>query len=312
MSKEYPRVSLVVPVYNAEDYISEAIESVLAQTYNDVELIIVDDGSSDGSLEIINNYAERCTVISQENRGQAVALNVGWQISTGDILGYLSADDKLESSAVECLVSAWKAQPEAVMVYPDYWLIDESSRAIRNVEASAFDYADVVLRGDCPVGPGALFKRKLLELTGGWDRQLRQIPDYDFLLRVGLFGDVLHVRKTLAAFRVHGGSQTFAASDEAKAREYHYVLDKFFSRDDIPTVFRDVRPTAEANALVLMARLHLRAGRFLMALGCLKQSYRLVGRAVLSYRNFRLLINGVFGRVLHGLRVACSKWISIK
>lgn len=309
MSQEYPKVSLVVPVYNAEDYIAEAIESVLAQSYNDVELIVVDDGSSDGSLEIINTYASRCTVISQENRGQSAALNAGWQMSTGDILGYLSADDKLESSAVERLVSAWKSQPAAVMVYPDYWLIDESSRAIRLVEAPSFDYADVVLRGGCPVGPGALFKRELLELTGGWDCRLRQIPDYDFLLQVGLFGDVLHVREALANFRVHGGSQTFAASDDAKAREYHYVLDKFFSRDDVPAVFRDERATAEANSLVLMARLHLRAGRFLKALDCLRQAYGFIGNAVLNYRNFRLLINGVFGRLLHGFRVAYSKWI---
>ncbi|WP_171006494.1 glycosyltransferase [Pseudomonas sp. 2FG] len=309
MSEGYPKVSLVVPVYNAEGYIAEAIDSILAQSYENIELIVIDDGSSDGSLKIINAYADRCTVISQENRGQSAALNAGWQISTGDMLGYLSADDKLESDAIECLVSAWRAQPEAVMVYPDYWLIDEYSRAFRLVEVPSFDYSDVVLRGVCPVGPGALFKRELLELTGGWDCQLRQIPDYDFLLRVGLFGNVLHVRKALAGFRVHGGSQTFAASDEAKAREYHYVLDKFFSRDDVPAVFRDKRPMAEANSLVLMARLHLRAGRYLRALGCLKQAYSLIGVAVLNYRSIRLLINGVFGRALHGFRVAYSKWI---
>ncbi|TWC34979.1 glycosyl transferase family 2 [Pseudomonas sp. SJZ079] len=309
MSKEYPKVSLVVPVYNAEDYVAEAIESILAQTYKDIELIVVDDGSSDGSLEIISAYADRCTVISQENRGQSAALNAGWEISTGDKLGYLSADDKLESSAVEYLVSAWETQPEAVMVYPDYWLIDESSSIIRRIEAPTFDYADVALRGSCPVGPGALFKRELLEFTGGWDAMLRQIPDYDFLLRVGLFGDVLHVRKALAGFRVHGASQTFAASDESKAREYHYVLDKFFSREDVPAAFRDARPTAEANSLVLMARLHFRAGRFLKAFDCLRQAYSLVGGAIISYRNFRLLINGIFGRVFHGFRVVCSKWI---
>lgn len=309
MLREYPRVSLVVPVYNAEDYIAEAIESVLAQSYSDVELIVVDDGSSDGSFEIINAYANRCTVISQENRGQSAALNTGWQMSTGDILGYLSADDKLESRAVERLVSAWKVAPEAVMVYPDYWLIDESSRSIRCIRAPGFDYADVVLRGVCPVGPGALFKRGLLELTGGWDCRLRQVPDYDFLLRVGLFGDVLHVREALAGFRVHGGSQTFSASDEPKVREYQYVFDKYFSRDDVPAVFRGERPTAEANSLVLMARLHLRAGRFLRAFGCLKQAYGLLGSAVINYRNCRLLINGVFGRIFHALRVVYSKWI---
>lgn len=309
MSQEYPRVSLVVPVYNAENYVAEAIESILAQTYSNVELIVIDDGSSDGSLEILHTYADRCTVISQENRGQSAALNAGWQASTGEILGYLSADDKLESNAVECLVSVWRAHPEAVMIYPDYWLIDESSRAIRRVHAPAFDYTDVVLRGACPVGPGALFKRELLELTGGWDCKLRQIPDYDFLLRVGLFGHVLRVREILASFRVHGGSQTFAASDEAKAREYLYVFEKYFSRDDVPAAFRSERSVAEANSLVLMARLHLRAGRFLRAFVCLRQAYGLVGVTVVSYRNCRLLINGFFGRIFHGLRVAYSKWI---
>ncbi|MGF6694979.1 glycosyltransferase [Metapseudomonas resinovorans] len=296
-----PLVSLVVPAYNAELYLAETIESILAQSYENIELIVINDGSTDGTQSIMSAYADRCKVVSHENCGQAATLNVGWQISSGVILGYLSADDKLEPTAVECLVSALKRSKSALLVYPDYRLIDEQSRHIRDVIAPEFDHRDVVLQGACPVGPGALFRRELLSCAGGWDVSLRQIPDYDFLLRVGLFGEVVKVSGVLACFRVHGGSQTFAPSDERKTDEYRYVLKKFFDRSDIPDYLRAARPEAEANASVLMARLHLRAGRYLAALRCLKNSIELSASSVFSVQTLRLLLNGLFGRYRHWL-----------
>jgi glycosyltransferase involved in cell wall biosynthesis len=294
-------VSLVVPAYNAELYVEETIESILAQTYKNIELIVINDGSTDSTESVVSKYSEKCKVISQKNCGQAATINKGWQMSRGEFVGYLSADDTLESTAVEQLVAQFAIHKQAVFLYPDYFLMDEKSRRLRSVLAPDFDYRDVVLRGMCPVGPGALFRRVVLDGMGGWDPHLRQIPDYDFLLRVGLFGEVRRVSGFLAGFRVHDESQTFAASDERKTEEYKYVLNKYFERNDVPSDLYNERPRAEANARVLMARLHLRAGRLVAALRCLREAMGMNISSVFNLRSVRLLLNGLVGHYRHWL-----------
>ncbi|UCP00016.1 glycosyltransferase [Metapseudomonas lalkuanensis] len=298
-----PLVSLVIPAYNAERYVAETIKSVLDQSYKNIEVIVINDGSTDSTESILSGFSDSCTIVSQKNVGQAATLNSGWQMSRGEFVGYLSADDTLEPTAVAQLVAAFAAHPNAVLLYPDYCLIDEKSRHLRDVVAPEFVYRDVVLKGECPVGPGALFRREVLSSTEGWDPLLRQIPDYDFLLRVGLFGEVRRVPGFLAGFRVHDDSQTFTVSDERKTDEYRYVLRKYFERTDIPAYLNHERSRAEANACVLMARLHLRAGRFVAALHCLEEAYGLSASSLLCRRSVRLLLSGLLGRYRYWLTI---------
>ncbi|WP_271411679.1 glycosyltransferase [Pseudomonas sp. Q1-7] len=298
-----PLVSLVVPAYNAELYVEETIESLLAQSYKNVEIIVINDGSTDATEYVLSKFSGKCVIINQDNCGQAASLNKGWQLSRGELVGYLSADDTLESTAVEQLVAQFAIHKRAIFLYPDYFLMDGSSRRLRSVVAPDFDYRDVVLMGICPVGPGALFKRVVLDSVGGWDPCLRQIPDYDFILRVGLFGEIRRVPGFLAGFRVHNESQTFAASDERKTEEYKYVLRKYFERNDVPWEIYSERPRAEANARILMARLHLRARRLAAALRCLREAMGLNVTSVFSFRSVRLLLNGLFGHYRHWLKM---------
>ncbi|TRX73786.1 glycosyltransferase [Pseudomonas mangiferae] len=297
-----PRVSLVVPVYNGAAYVAETLDSLLAQAYPDLEVIVIDDGSTDATWDVLQPYADRCRLLRQANRGQAATLNQGWSLAEGELLGYLSADDTLEPQAIARLVAALQARPQGVMVYPDFWLFDAEGVRLRKVDAPPFVYAEVVLEGACPVGPGALFRRELLPRIGGWDPHLRQIPDWEFLLRVGLCGEVVHCAEPLASFRVHEQSQTFAVSDEARSGEYAYVLDGYFRRDDIPEAIRRRRHLALANGNVLMARLHLGAGRWGRALGCLATASRAWPAWFTRRQNLRLLLHGLLGRPLHRLR----------
>ncbi|WP_263143608.1 glycosyltransferase [Pseudomonas sp. RIT-PI-AD] len=297
-----PRVTLVVPVYNGADFVVQTLEALLAQTYANLQVIVIDDGSTDDSAAVLAPYGDRVTLLRRENRGQAATLNQGWEMAEGSLLGYLSADDTLEPHAVARLVETFERQPAAVMVYPDYWLFDAEGQLLKKIEAPPFVYAEVVLEGACPVGPGALFRRELLQRVGGWDARLRQIPDWEFLLRVGLCGEVLHCAEPLASFRVHEGSQTFAASNEARSGEYAYALDKYFRRDDVPAAIRQRRHLALANGNVLMARLHLRAGRWGRALDCLMTASRAWPAWFTRRQNLRLLLNGVLGQPLHRAR----------
>lgn len=297
-----PRVSLVVPVYNAGRYLAETLDSLLAQRYPDLEIIVIDDGSTDDSWAAIQRYAGRCRVFTQPNQGQAATLNRGWALASGSVLGYLSADDTLEPDAVAQVVQALESRPEAVLAYPDYWLIDADSRRFREVSAPDFDYAEVLVEGVCPPGPGMLFRRQAFARVGGWDPSLRQIPDYEFLLRIGLCGEGVHVARRLASFRVHEQSQTFALADACRVREHGRVIAGFFARDDVPAAYRAARRQAEANAAILMSRGHLRAWRFAQALACWLQALAAHPGVLLRARTWRLLANGLLGRALHHWR----------
>ena len=241
-------------------------------------------------------------LIQQANQGQSVALNRGWDMADGDLLGYLSADDLLESNAVAELVSTFDQHPEIILAYPDYWLIDRYSRRMRLVEAPEFDYTDVVLRCVCPVGPGALFRREAYRRAGGWDSHLRQLCDYEFLMRLGLFGPARRVASPLANFRIHDGSQTFAVSNEARTAEYEYVMQRYFAHPDVPAALGAARRQAEAQAQIMMARLHFRARRFRRGADCLGRAMRLEPGILFCTSNLKLLANGFIGRPLHYLR----------
>ena len=106
-----PKVSIVIPAYNHGNYLKSAIESVLNQTYQNIELIVIDDGSSDNTIEVLKNTKGNFKWFSQQNLGQSLTLTKGWKLARGEILGYLSADDILLSNAVEISISALNNNP---------------------------------------------------------------------------------------------------------------------------------------------------------------------------------------------------------
>jgi len=307
-----PCVSLVIPAYNAEDYLAESLESLLAQDYANLEVIVVNDGSTDRTAQILEDYADRVRLLQQANQGQSASLNRAWREASGVILGYLSADDRLEPDAVSKLVAALLEDEQRMLVYPDYWLIDRDGRRIKQVIAPAFEHFEVVINGSCPVGPGALLRRDVLDRIGGWDVRLRLIPDWDFLLRVGLCGKVHHHPETLAAFRVHEQSQTFRAPDESRAAEYSIAVQSFFSRNDVPVSLAQQQFRSRANTQVLTARLHLLAGRWGKAASALGEAFRCWPAWPMRYRNIKLLTNGLLGLPRLRARNAIRTWLRQK
>src|SRR3954468_13602980 len=157
---EYPpiatgaTVSIVIPAYNHGQYVAEAIDSVLQQDYASIDLIVIDDGSADKTAAVLANYSGRARVMSQANAGQSATINRGWTMARGEVVSYLSADDRLEPKAVTRAVAALERHAEAVMVYGDYDLIDPASVVIRRVTAPAFSYTTMVRHLQCAPGPG--------------------------------------------------------------------------------------------------------------------------------------------------------------
>ncbi|MCB0384674.1 MAG: glycosyltransferase [Bdellovibrionales bacterium] len=293
-----PTVRIVIPDYNAETFVRETVESLLAQSYSKVEIIAVNDGSHDKSSAILKSYEDQILTIHQDNMGQAQALNKGWASSSGDFIGYLSADDTLKPHAVETLVEILENHPDHVGVYPDYELIDETGKAIKTVTAPEFSQRDLVVKGICQPGPGALFRRSAYERTGGWNPKLRQLPDYDFWLRLSRFGDLLRVPQVLAGFRVHEGSQSFAPSSFEKAEEPWRVMTDYFSNTaGLQPRLREQESLAMAHAHLLSARLHWRSGRKLDGHRHLFASVQYSPAAFFSPLGFKRFLSGWLGRI---------------
>jgi glycosyltransferase involved in cell wall biosynthesis len=191
-------VSVIIPCYNAENYVSEAIENALHQSYDPIEVIVVDDGSTDGSLDVIKSFSEQVTWRTGENQGVSAARNRGIEIAEGEFVKFLDADDMLPEHAVETQVSQIReinrerasVFGDSLQIGPEGIVIGHSSfRQMRDEE----DPISYILK----VNPGVsypLHRRKYLEEIGGFDEGLPWAEDYDLHLRLHLAGILMQYR----------------------------------------------------------------------------------------------------------------------
>ena len=294
-------VSIVVPAYNHAHYLDEAIASIRAQDYPHIELIVIDDGSTDDTVNVLTKYTGLFRWETQKNAGQSATLSRGWAMATGSILGYLSADDALLPGAVSKSVEALRAHPEAVLTYCDFELMSPDSVTIRKVKAPEVTWSEMVARIVCAPGPGAFFRRAAYEKAGPWDPSLRKIADYDFFLRLRREGDFQRIPEVLARFRVHPESQSYAVFDEKGSEELLGTMTKYFDSKDLPVEVSSRRPQALGRAQLLAARAHIRAGRLHRAATLLRMSWRTDRRGLLSIEGARILFNALFNRTLHAI-----------
>ncbi len=305
--KNTPLVSIVIPAYNHADFLRECVESVLGQNYSNIELIVIDDGSTDTTANILASYGDRFQWQSQSNMGQSATLNKGWAMAKGDIFGYLSADDVLRPEAVSQAVTAMICRPEIVATYCDFDLIDSSSRSVRRVATPNFDVKDLVLNLICQPGPGAFFRRGAFLDAGPWDSNLRQNPDLDFWLRLSLYGNFQRIPVVLAGFRVHEGSATYLSPNESRADEPILITSRFVSASSLPDWISESSTQIMAIGQIASAQLHLRGGRLLTALRRLVFAFRISPATVFSGRSAHLLLSAVAGRFLHRIRLAFAR-----
>src|SRR5258708_14434685 len=166
MRRSNPLVSIVIPCYNEGNYLRQAIESVLSQDYPRIELIVLDEGSTDDTQAVLTTYAGRFHCESHANKGQAGTLNKGWRMSKGEILSYLAADDFLLPGAVTKSVGKLIATPEIVSTYCDFDRVDPESRVLWRRRTPPFRYRDLALGVVCQplrrpfFRPGALLRAR--------------------------------------------------------------------------------------------------------------------------------------------------------
>ena len=248
-----PLVSVVTPTYNRSDYLAETIDSVLDQDYPAIELIVVDDGSTDGTTDILERFGDRIHVIRQSNAGQVRAVNVGFGSTRGDYVTIVNDDDPLRPTALSTMIDALESNLDVLAAYPDWDLIDSDGVTASHITPLDFSLADMVRFHLCLPGPGAVFRRRILDRLGGWNTRFRWVADFDFWLRVGLLGPMLRVPHRVATWRRHPAGATLATSRLALALEQLDVIRHFFESNDLPPSIRALESEATASALMVAA-----------------------------------------------------------
>jgi glycosyltransferase involved in cell wall biosynthesis len=210
-----PSVSVVTPSFNQARFLEDTIRSVLAQDYPRLEYIIVDGGSTDGSLEIIKKYAtELAWWVSEKDQGQTDAINKGFARAHGDVLAWLNSDDTYRPGAAAAAVKYLHAHPESGLVYANADYIDEDGRVIGRFPAAQTDYRRL-RRGYVHIPQQSMFFRAgLWRALGPLDPTFYFAMDYDLWTRIAAESEIKYVPdQTWANFRIHASGKTIAADD---------------------------------------------------------------------------------------------------
>ena len=209
-----PLVSIVTPSFNQARYLESTIRSILDQDYPNIEYIIVDGGSTDGSVDIIRRYADRLAWwISEKDRGQTDAINKGFAHANGDILAWLNSDDTYEPGVVAEAVAFLRNRPEVGLVYGDANFIDENGNIIGRFPAAQTDYKRL-RRGYVHIPQQASFWRAdLWRKVGPLDPSFYFAMDYDLWVRLAAQAPVKYTSRLWANFRLHTEGKTMAADD---------------------------------------------------------------------------------------------------
>lgn len=205
-----PLVTVITPSWNSVEFIERTIRAIVNQTYKNIEFIVVDGGSTDGTVDVIKRYAgEISWWVSEKDEGMYHAINKGMARASGDIVAYLNSDDIYYPDTIAQVVASFSEHPEADLIYGDLDLIDAKDKVLYNQKypdflAKHFANANYSMIGQ----PASFWKSNLLKKIGFFDENFKMAADFDFFVRAGAAGKMLHVNKTLAAFRVHEKSLT--------------------------------------------------------------------------------------------------------
>ncbi len=244
MKSNYLKVSIITPSYNQAQFLEKTIQSVLNQDYPNIEYIIIDGGSTDGSVDIIRKYEHRLAYwVSEPDRGQSHAINKGFQKATGEILAWLNSDDTYLPWTVKTAVEFLIGHPEVYMIYGDCNEINESGETTGSYQTKEFNLNELVCGINMVPQPTVFFRREILKKVGYLDTNLHIGMDHDFWLRVGLKFKVQHIPYLLANFRFYPETKC-ALKFYRFWPEYLYILNKTFSNPELPLDIKHVKSRA--------------------------------------------------------------------
>ncbi len=255
MPEHLPLVSIVIATYNCAPYLAEAIESVLAQTFSDYEIIIVDDGSTDDTAAVLASFGDRIQVHAQRNQGVAAARNVGVAFAKGSLIAFLDADDIFFPQKLEKQVALFKQSSSLAMVISGWQIVTCSGEVMSQAQPwkdrPRLDLETAVLYK--PARPSAtMMRRAWFTRLNGFDSTLSSAEDLDFLLRAIASGaEAAWLPEVLVSYRQHTNS--LMTQGQALVNNTDTVMEHFFSRPDLPPEIRRLEQQERYQSLCWLA-----------------------------------------------------------
>jgi glycosyltransferase involved in cell wall biosynthesis len=253
------KVSIIIPAYNGDRYIEEAIDSILAQTYNDYEIIVVDDGSTDNTAQVVQQYGKQIQYLSQTNQGVAASRNLGLTAAKGEYIAFLDQDDLFLPQKLLSQVTLLEENPSLGIANSGWQIVDQQGQVKAAVEPwekiPELNLADLIIWK--PVFLGAmLFRHSWLKRLEGFDITLEQTPDVDLVLRLAALGcPAAWVKQTTVKYRQH--KDNASNNTLLQARELDEILVKFFTQDNLSPEVKSLASESRYQSLIWSAwRLH--------------------------------------------------------
>jgi glycosyltransferase involved in cell wall biosynthesis len=216
-SSSYPKISLVTPSLNQGEFLEQTIDSVLSQKYPNLEYLVMDGGSSDNTLDILRSCSDQVKWISEKDKGQTDAINKGLQRASGEIVGYINADDLLLPGALEKVARAFMEHAETMWVTGKCRIITETGQETRKPITAYKNFwlrmhrSSLLLITDYVSQPATFWRASLLGELGYLDESLHYALDYEYFLRLNGRYPLVILPEYLAAFRVHSQSKNASA-----------------------------------------------------------------------------------------------------
>lgn len=277
MTPPQPTVSVLIPAYNREAYVGAAIRSVLGQTFDDLELIVVDDGSTDGTAREIAAFSDpRLRWLTQRNAGPSAAMNTGLRAARGRYLARLGSDDLWLPEFLAVQVGLLERRPDVGLVYCRAEAMDAAGEPLPDIWGKPLRYPGDTLRSmlyeDCTCDITVVVRREIIERSGMYDESLSRSIDWDMWLRAARHCEFAFTDQVLARFRRHPGNLTGTAFNDVRLACRERVLDKVFADPTLPDDAKAMRPLAYRNLQVEAALSWLALGRRDHALAALARA----------------------------------------
>jgi glycosyltransferase involved in cell wall biosynthesis len=268
-----PLVSIITPSYNQASFLEASLRSMLEQKYPSIEYLVVDGGSTDGSVEIIRKYADRLAWwVSEPDHGQAEAINKGFRRAQGEFIAWLNSDDQYLPGAVAAAVAAFQEHPAAGLVYGDVLAVDEADRRINLMRFG--DHTLLDLMSFKIIGQPAVFmRRSALDQAGELDASYHFLLDHHLWLRIASQTPMVHIPKTLAAARYHPQAKNVARAAEFGA-EAHRLVIWMPSQPALAPLFTQYEKRIRAGAFCLDAFYLTDGGKPASALHSYKRAFQ--------------------------------------
>lgn len=258
--QKLPRITIVTPSYNQAAFLEDTIQSVLRQDYTNLEYIVIDGGSTDGSLEIIERYADKLAYwVSEADEGQAEAINKGLARATGEIVAWLNSDDMYLPGALKQAAQAFQSDPELGFIYGDLQSVDSSGQVFNTIRYAQYSLEDLLafrIIGQ----PTVFMRREVLEQAGQLDTSYHYLLDHQLWLRMARAAPMKYIAETSAAARHHAAAKNVAEAS-AFGEEIYRILDWAQTQPDLSAMIGKQARRVWGGAHRLNARYLLEGGQ---------------------------------------------------